>query len=159
VGNASDRAAYDPKHDAPGTLYGFTRDEWAIAGERYGGTAATIVALWDRLMVMRNHGQNIGADLEALVALARVSPAHARKIVARLEPAFSRDHDALAGAICPDGRISPAYLTRAYPEFVAEADANPEWFAQFVCELKRELALARELLALAAAPESAAGRS
>jgi hypothetical protein len=153
VGNGSDHAAYDPERDAPGTLYGFTRDEWAVAGERYGGTAAAIVALWDRLMHMRQHGQSIGADLEALVAIARVGPTHARRVMARLEPAFSRDHDALADAISPDGRINRTYLERVYPGFVAEADTNPEWFAQFICELRRELVLATELRALAASPE------
>ena len=149
--DACDRAAYDPEHDPLGTLYGFTRAEWVEAAERYGGSAASIVALWDRVMRIRDDGQNPGVNLEALVALARLSPAHARRVVARLEPAFSRDWQLFAAAIQPDGQISREYLRENHPSMLDEGDRDPVWLAQCVGDLMREFALAKELRTLASA--------
>ena len=148
------RAAFDSERDPAGTLYGFSREEWTEAAARNGGTAASVVAFWDEIMRWREAGDVQGADLEALVAVARLSPGHARRVIARLEPAFSRDYGPLAAAIGPDGRVSPEYLARRYPEVIDDAERNPRWLAQLTQELLHEHALVEELRALAAASDA-----
>ncbi|MFN2564181.1 MAG: hypothetical protein ABR499_04130 [Gemmatimonadaceae bacterium] len=145
--------AFDPARDPPDSLYGFARAEWAEAARRAGGTIATVVAHWDRAVAIAVAGGGIGLEMATFVALASLSPEHARRAVARLEPALSRDLDQFEAACRADGSLNDAWLAALTPW-----DDISKWPAPYrtyvEADLRKEFADARRLLALASATES-----
>ena len=136
---------YDPRIDPPETLYGFSFAEWDAAGRRSGGLAALLVASWPSIMASVQTGGLVGLDISAFVALARLGPEYAERVIARLEPGFSLDNRELSAALSANG-INPEYLARLHPGL---AELQGVELANLIRDLRVERDLADEILALA----------
>jgi hypothetical protein len=99
----------DQSHDPPGTFYGFTEAEWAAAGARSGGSAAKIAEKFAQTLRIIEGGGLVAMDFETVLAVARLGPDYARRWIARLEPALTRDVAAAQIAIARDESIPPEH--------------------------------------------------
>ena len=111
--------AFDPNRDPPDSLYGFTRDEWVRAG----GPVAYVVAHWDELLAVAHAGRGIGIEMEGFVAIGRLSPDHARRAIARLEPAFSQDLARWDAAVRA-GAHGADLVRQVHPDLAARVSAE-----------------------------------
>ncbi len=143
------RAAFDPDRDEPDTFYGFTRAEWTAAGEVAGGSAAVIAGNWDLWQASLRAGGVPGVDIAAFVALGRLGASFARRAIARLEPAFSRDTAEIERATARGAVPDSAFVARLLPD--PSAPGAHEEVTGLLDQLRVDLPLARELERLAKA--------
>ena len=115
-------AAYDPVRDPPDSLYGFTRDEW----ERAGGPAADVASRWDEVLAVVRAGGGVDVGMGCFVAIGGLSSGHARRAIARLDPAFSQDYARWEAAVAAGARgadlvqrVDPALARRLSAEDAA----------------------------------------